>query len=145
MPVGIVLTFSAAFFAFCAAFFSAFRIVFSSDVSFAIAPSHADPSFRTIVARQPRGEDGKSSLKGEQRTPTRPDGKIEALFRFYGPQQALFDKTWALHVIQGNRNVRFGSLADIEVRTRDVRFTPKTGHCRRRHQCQLSVRSEGLS
>jgi hypothetical protein len=99
MPVGIVLTFSAAFFAFCAAFFSAFRIVFSSDVSFAIAPSHADPSFRTIVARQPRGEDGNRPLKG-QRTPTRPDGKIEALFRFYGPQQALFDKTWVLPDIE---------------------------------------------
>jgi hypothetical protein len=44
------------------------------------------------MARQPRGEDGNRPLKG-QRTPTRPDGKIEALFRFYGPQQALFGKT----------------------------------------------------
>jgi hypothetical protein len=26
-------------------------------------------------------------------------------------------------------NVRFGSLADIEPRPPDVRFTPKSGHC----------------
>jgi len=26
-------------------------------------------------------------------------------------------------------HVRFGSEADIEVRSADVRFTPKSGHC----------------
>jgi hypothetical protein len=34
-------------------------------------------------------------------------------------------------------NVRFGSLADICVRIRDVRFTPNSGHAQRRHQCPL--------
>ena len=28
-----------------------------------------------------------------------------------------------------NADVRFGSLADIGVRPRHVRFTPKSGHC----------------
>lgn len=28
--------------------------------------------------------------------PTRPDGQFEVLFRFYGPQKPLFDKTWQL-------------------------------------------------
>jgi hypothetical protein len=28
--------------------------------------------------------------------PTRPEGDFEVLFRFYGPEPALFDKTWAL-------------------------------------------------
>ena len=28
--------------------------------------------------------------------PTSSDGKFEILFRFYGPEQALFDKTWVL-------------------------------------------------
>jgi len=29
-------------------------------------------------------------------TPTRPDGQFELLFRFYGPEPALFDKSWVL-------------------------------------------------
>jgi hypothetical protein len=36
------------------------------------------------------------------------------------------------HIAQqqlGRSNVRYGSLADIEVRSADVRFTPKSGHC----------------
>src|SRR5262249_42518130 len=36
-------------------------------------------------------------------------------------------------------NVRFGSLADIRERTRDVRFTPRSGHAQRRHRCLLSA------
>lgn len=28
--------------------------------------------------------------------PTRRDGGFEVLFRFYGPQPPLFDKTWQL-------------------------------------------------
>jgi hypothetical protein len=32
--------------------------------------------------------------------PTKPDGNFEVLFRFYGPQQALFDKTWKLPDIE---------------------------------------------
>jgi hypothetical protein len=35
--------------------------------------------------------------------------------------------------------VRFGSLADIWVRIRDVRFTPNSGHAQRRHQCLLGA------
>src|SRR5262245_21517226 len=37
--------------------------------------------------------------------------------------------------------VRFGSLADIRKRIRDVRFTPKSGHAQRRHRCLLSANS----
>ncbi len=32
--------------------------------------------------------------------PTRPDGGFEVLFRFYGPEKALFEKTWVLPDIQ---------------------------------------------
>jgi hypothetical protein len=41
-------------------------------------------------------------------------------------------------------NVRFGSLADIRRRIRDVRFIAKSRHAHRRHQCLLSATS-GLS
>ena len=36
-------------------------------------------------------------------------------------------------------NVRNGSLADIRERLRDVRFTLKSGHARRRIRCLLSA------
>jgi hypothetical protein len=29
-------------------------------------------------------------------TPTKAGGEFEVLFRFYGPEKALFEKTWAL-------------------------------------------------
>jgi hypothetical protein len=32
--------------------------------------------------------------------PTKPGGRFEALFRFYGPDKALFDKTWVLPDIE---------------------------------------------
>ena len=32
--------------------------------------------------------------------PTRPDGAFEVLFRFYGPEKPLFEKTWALPDIE---------------------------------------------
>jgi hypothetical protein len=32
--------------------------------------------------------------------PTKPGGRFEALFRFYGPEPALFDKTWVLPDIE---------------------------------------------
>ena len=32
--------------------------------------------------------------------PTDPNGKFEVLFRFYGPQKPLFDKTWKLPDIE---------------------------------------------
>src|SRR6476660_8133094 len=36
-------------------------------------------------------------------------------------------------------HVCFGSLADISERIRDVRFTPRSRHAHRRHQCLLSA------
>ena len=36
-------------------------------------------------------------------------------------------------------NVRYGSLADIGERIRDVRFTPRSGHVQRRQRCRLSA------
>jgi hypothetical protein len=33
--------------------------------------------------------------------------------------------------------VRFGSLADVSERTRDVRFTPESGHAERQHRRPL--------
>ena len=32
--------------------------------------------------------------------PTSADGRFEVLFRFYGPEQALFEKTWVLPDIE---------------------------------------------
>ena len=32
--------------------------------------------------------------------PTNANGRFEALFRFYGPEKALFDKTWVLPDIE---------------------------------------------
>ncbi len=32
--------------------------------------------------------------------PTKPDGKFEVLFRFYGPEKSVFDKTWKLPDIE---------------------------------------------
>ena len=37
------------------------------------------------------------------------------------------------------RHVRYGSLADISERTRDVRFTPESGHAERQHRRPLSA------
>ena len=37
--------------------------------------------------------------------------------------------------------VRYGSLADISERTRDVRFTPESGHTERQHRRPLSANS----
>lgn len=38
------------------------------------------------------------ALNGRQANwvPTDPDGEFEVLFRFYGPEQSLFEKTWQL-------------------------------------------------
>ena len=41
--------------------------------------------------------------------------------------------------------VCFGSLADIRARNRDVRFTPRSGHALRPHQCLLSANSGSSS
>jgi hypothetical protein len=42
-------------------------------------------------------------------------------------------QSWVAHV-------RFGSEADIRSKKRDVRFTPKSGHCRSRRIDPLDVR-----
>ena len=44
----------------------------------------------------PQAPEGKAS----NWIPTKPDGQFEVLFRLYGPQQALFDKTWRLPDIE---------------------------------------------
>jgi hypothetical protein len=44
----------------------------------------------------PQASDGKES----NWVPTKANGKFEALFRFYGPDKALFDKTWKLPDIE---------------------------------------------
>jgi hypothetical protein len=41
--------------------------------------------------------------------------------------------------IATNLNVRFGSLADIGERIRDVRLLPNSGHLHRRNSCLLSA------
>jgi hypothetical protein len=38
-------------------------------------------------------------------------------------------------------DVRFGSKADIEERTSDVRYSPESGHCRSTVGCPLSAKS----
>jgi hypothetical protein len=40
----------------------------------------------------PKAPEGKDS----NWVPTNPDGRFEVLFRFYGPEKPLFDKTWRL-------------------------------------------------
>ena len=42
-------------------------------------------------------------------------------------------------------DVRFGSLADIRERIRDVRFIPRSRHAHLRHRCPLSARSRRWS
>lgn len=44
----------------------------------------------------PKAPNGKES----NWVPTDPNGKFEVLFRFYGPQKPLFDKTWKLPDIE---------------------------------------------
>jgi hypothetical protein len=41
---------------------------------------------------------GPSAPSGKESNwvPTDANGKFEVLFRFYGPQKSLFDKTWKL-------------------------------------------------
>jgi hypothetical protein len=44
-------------------------------------------------------------------------------------------------VADQHQHVRFGSLADVEARERDVRFTPESGHSRVSIECLLSANS----
>ena len=77
---------------------------------------------RTPSSGMPRGLDVRRSLRACRRTltalrtstsdpnapaadesnwvPTNPHGRFEVLARFYGPQKALFEKTWALADIE---------------------------------------------
>jgi hypothetical protein len=41
-----------------------------------------------------------ASRKESNWVPTRADGNFEVAFRFYGPEQPLFDKTWVLPDIE---------------------------------------------
>jgi hypothetical protein len=45
---------------------------------------------------------GPEALAGKESNwvPTSSDGGFEVLFRFYGPQKAIFDKTWQLPDIE---------------------------------------------
>ena len=40
------------------------------------------------------------SSREENWIPTKPDGGFELIFRFYGPEKPLFDKSWRLPDIQ---------------------------------------------
>ena len=44
-----------------------------------------------------------SGRQGPNWVPTNPSGQFEVLFRFYGPEKPLFDKTWKLPDIEGSR------------------------------------------
>ena len=54
-------------------------------------------------------------------------------------------RTKGIRVLQGARrqaaNVRFGSKADIEAPSFDVRFTPKSGHQNSAAKCPLCAKS----
>jgi hypothetical protein len=56
--------------------------------------TNADGSVDLYFA--PKAPDGKAS----NWIPTDPKGRFEALFRFYGPDKPLFDKTWVLPDIE---------------------------------------------
>jgi hypothetical protein len=45
-----------------------------------------------------------SADKESNWVPTDPNGKFEVLFRFYGPDKRLFDKTWMLPDIEQTKN-----------------------------------------
>jgi hypothetical protein len=45
-------------------------------------------------------DSGSHASELAERVPTDPKGRFEALARFYGPQKALFDKTWQLSDIE---------------------------------------------
>jgi len=49
-----------------------------------------------VTAFAPKAPEGKSS----NWLPTDPKGRFEALFRFCGPENPLFDKTWVLPDIE---------------------------------------------
>jgi hypothetical protein len=74
----------------------------------------------------------------------KPDDRIESGIRCPGcicrpPLAILLHTQPAMNFL--NFNVRFGSLADIRARIRDVRFTLNSGHARHRIRCLLSARS----
>ena len=54
------------------------------------------PTVRWTFTSHPRLRRGKES----NWVPTIANGKFEVLFRFYGPEKPLFDKTWKLPDIE---------------------------------------------
>ncbi|MEJ1963105.1 MAG: DUF1214 domain-containing protein [Gammaproteobacteria bacterium] len=57
---------------------------------------HAGGQFRPVVSSGPTAPDGGKS----NWVPANPGGSFEVLFRFYGPGEPLFDKTWMLPDIE---------------------------------------------
>ena len=54
------------------------------------------PTARWMCTSAPKAPAGKES----NWVPTDANGRFEALFRFYGPEKPLFDKTWVLPDIE---------------------------------------------
>ena len=62
---------------------------------------------------------------------------LKCLFRFHVSKA----DTFARHLKRLPLVVRFGSLADITARLRDVRFTPESRHVQRNEPCLLWANS----
>ena len=56
-------------------------------------------------------------------------------------KNARFRNPAETHLQTVSGDVRFGSLADMVRGSRDVRFTPKSGHAQRQHRCLLCANS----
>src|SRR6516165_1801973 len=52
-----------------------------------------------------------------------------ACTRIESPQRGRDIIAGQMRLVEAPRNVRFGSIADIDARPNNVRFTPKSGHC----------------
>ena len=59
------------------------------------------------------------------------DWQLRAQWTFLFPDALTLDDSYLTPTCRPD--VRYGSLADIGERTRDVRFTPKSGHAERQH------------
>jgi hypothetical protein len=85
-----------------------------------------------------KAEDALNSAKGLCDPPAAPGAAGASLMFCSGGHQTDFNSEGEPDPTS-EEQVRFGSLADIRERTRDVRFIPKSGHAHRRHQCLLSA------
>ena len=70
---------------------------------------NADGSVDIYFASQP--PEGKES----DWVPTSAHGKFEALFRFYGPEEPLFDKTWVLPDIEKMKRSGQRTVPDLSL------------------------------